>query len=377
MKQRVNKNITVFSPFLNPVGVKRATFGLAKVFSQNYYNVNLLSVHREWEGLKLEENMKIIYLSTIFKRMPTKGFLIFRLVSLIIGFRTVFSLASYLKSNRTEILFVSMMPTIAWLALKFSGKSKEINFVISLQGFPRENIFRRVIWRKIFNASKDVIAESEGLMKKVIKMTGISKNVNFIYNPHFENQDEIRNKSEFVKLDYKYILGLGRLTKQKNFSMLIEAFNLIDHSNGLKLIIIGDGEEKSKLKNLVNKLKINSNVLFLGKIEDPFGYIENSEILVIPSLWEGLPRVAIEAQALKTPIISACKEGGLEEILMNGHAGIIVENHDVNEMKNSIEKYLKNPKIALSHSELGLKNISRFSLETSAKKYLTKFSNYF
>ena len=76
-------------------------------------------------------------------------------------------------------------------------------------------------------------------------------------------------------------------------------------------------------------------------------------------------------------IISACKEGGLEEILMNGHAGIIVENHDVNEMKNSIEKYLKNPKIALSHSELGLKNISRFSLETSAKKYLTKFSNYF
>ena len=53
MKQRVNKNITVFSPFLNPVGVKRATFGLAKVFYQNYYNVNLLSVHREWEGLKL------------------------------------------------------------------------------------------------------------------------------------------------------------------------------------------------------------------------------------------------------------------------------------------------------------------------------------
>ena len=46
-------------------------------------------------------------------------------------------------------------------------------------------------------------------------------------------------------------------------------------------------------------------------------------------------------------------------------------------MKNSIEKYLQNPKMALSHSELGFNNIERFALETSAKEYLTKFSNYF
>lgn len=377
MKEKLNKNITIFSPFLNPVGVKRATFGLAKEFSQNSYDVNLLSVHKEWEGLKLSENMKKTYLSTSFKRMPTKGFLIFRLVSLLIAIRTFFSLRSFLKSNQTEILFVSMMPTIAWLALKFSGKSKIIHLVISLQGFPRDNIFRRIMWRKIFNHSKDVVAESEGLMKKVIKMTGVSKNVNYIYNPHFETQNEIKSKSEFVTPKFKYILGLGRLTKQKNFPLLIKAFSLIDNANGLKLIIIGNGEEKSKLKKIVNKMKINSEVLFLGNLEDPLGYLENAEFLVIPSLWEGLPRVAIEAQALKTPIISACEEGGLGEILMNGEAGLITKNNDVNEMKNSIEKYLQNPQMALSHSELGFNNIGRFALETSAKEYLTKFSNYF
>ena len=233
------------------------------------------------------------------------------------------------------------------------------------------------MWRKIFNHSKDVVAESEGLMKKVIKMTGVSKNVNYIYNPHFETQNEIKSKSEFVTPNFKYILGLGRLTKQKNFSLLIKAFSLIDNANELKLIIIGNGEEKSKLKKIVNKMKINSEVLFLGNLEDPLGYLENAEFLVIPSLWEGLPRVAIEAQALKTPIISACEEGGLSEILMNGKAGIITKNNDVNEMKNSIEKYLQNPKMALSHSELGFNNIERFALETSAKEYLTKFSNYF
>ena len=92
---------------------------------------------------------------------------------------------------------------------------------------------------------------------------------------------------------------------------------------------------------------------------------------------ESFGRVAIEAQALKTPIISACEEGGLGEILMNGEAGLITKNDDVNEMKNSIEKYLQNPEMALSHSELGFNNIGRFALETSAKEYLTKFSNYF
>ena len=62
---------------------------------------------------------------------------------------------------------------------------------------------------------------------------------------------------------------------------------------------------------------------------------------------------------------------------MNGEAGIITKNNDVNEMKNSIEKYLQNPEMALSHSKLGFNNIGRFALETSAKEYLTKFSNYF
>ena len=52
----------------------------------------------------------------------------------------------------------------------------------------------------IFNDSKDIIAESEGLMKKVIKMTGISRNVNFIYNPHFETQNEIKLAAKIKKI---------------------------------------------------------------------------------------------------------------------------------------------------------------------------------
>ena len=112
------RKIAVFSPFLNPVGVIRATFALGQEFSKNGYDVDMLSVHREWEGLEFLNNMKLTYLSTKFKDVPTKGYFVFRAISFLLALRTLFTLSSYLSSKSPNILFVSMMPTLAWCCLK-------------------------------------------------------------------------------------------------------------------------------------------------------------------------------------------------------------------------------------------------------------------
>ena len=65
MKKNSLNKIAVFSPFLNPVGVKRATFGLSKKFSENGYDVDLLSIHKEWDDLDFNQNMNLIYLSCL------------------------------------------------------------------------------------------------------------------------------------------------------------------------------------------------------------------------------------------------------------------------------------------------------------------------
>ena len=57
----INK-IAIFSPFLNPVGVKEATFGLSKKFSENNFSVDLLSVHKEWEDMEFTQNMNLVHL---------------------------------------------------------------------------------------------------------------------------------------------------------------------------------------------------------------------------------------------------------------------------------------------------------------------------
>ncbi len=371
-----NKKIAIFSPFLNPVGVKKATFGLAKEFSKKNYLVEMLSVHKEWEGLKLVTNMKLIKLSKVFNSLPTEGFFIFRLISALVALRTLFTLSSYIRSSKPNILFVSMMPTLAFISLLISGQKSKVKLIISIQGYPRDNFIRSILWKIVFNRADMVITESENLKQKIKDMTGVSKNLKFIYNPHFERQDEIVPDLDFKKPIFKYILGIGRLTQQKNFSLLLNSFNILDEFSGLNLIIIGDGEQRKFLERMSKKLNISERVHFLGNIQNPLGYINEAEMLVITSLWEGLPRVAIEAQALKTPIISACSDGGLSEILMDGSAGILSKENDIYELKKSIEKYLIDKKLSEFHAEHGFNNIDRFSLKNSAKEYLKELERY-
>ena len=380
MKKSSLNKIAVFSPFLNPVGVKRATFGLSKKFSENGYEVDLLSIHKEWDDLDFNQNMNLIYLSKLFKNFPTKGYLIFRIVSILVSLRTVFALSKYLKNNNPDILFVSMMPLVAWLGLKLSGKP-DIKFIISIQGHPRNNLFRRVAWKNVFKSADRVIAESKSLQNLIFEMTNSYKNLSYIYNPHFEKQDEFKIESKNMNEFGNYIIGVGRLTKQKNFSLLINAFSKINFIKDTKLIIVGDGEERKYLNKLIKKLdkesrdkELSSRIIFTGEVQEPLGYIRNAKMIVIPSLWEGLPRVAIEAQALKTPIISSCNEGGLGEILLDGNAGILTIPDDVDDLVNAITLYENDESLASKNAQEGFKNIDRFSLRSSSNKYLKIFS---
>ena len=354
MNSSNKKLISVFAPFLNPV-----------------FRINM----SHSIPLDLLENMRLIRLSSIFNNFPTTGYVKFRLVSFLIGVRTIFTISSYLKKNKPGILFVSMMPIVAWIGLKISGQRPSTKLVISVQGFPINNFFRRFLWRMVFKDSQDVIAESESLKSKLENMTGNS-NLNYIYNPHFEEQHDFDANFNNINVEYDFILGLGRLTKQKNFKLLIHAFSNLTNIDNLNLLIIGDGEEKADLEKLIEKLDLSSSVKLLGEIKNPLVYIKKAKILIIPSLWEGLPRVAVEAQALRTPIISSCDEGGLGEILMNGDAGQITGKNDPIEMKNAIEKYIQNDDLAKVYADLAFKNLNRFSLSSSAKKYLDIFASY-
>lgn len=116
----------------------------------------------------------------------------------------------------------------------------------------------------------------------------------FIYNENIRNK--LRND---LKINDKFVIGnIGRFAKQKNHEFLIDIFYEIKkYREDSILLLVGDGELKKSIKNKVDKLNLSNDVIFLEPREDINNILQVMDIFVLPSLYEGLPVVAIEAQA--------------------------------------------------------------------------------
>ncbi len=148
------------------------------------------------------------------------------------------------------------------------------------------------------------------------------------------------------------IIGIGRLTQQKNFLLLIRAFKkiLIKYPD-YYLILLGEGEQKKLLIEETKKLEIRNRILFLGYQENVYKYLLNSDCFILTSLWEDPGFVILEAALSNTLIISSNCPNGPSEILSNGQNGFLFQNNNLldllskfDEFKNSTEDELNKKK---------------------------------
>ena len=116
--------------------------------------------------------------------------------------------------------------------------------------------------------------------------------------------------------------------------MIKEFENFSKNNPDFNLFILGDGEEKIMLKNLINKKKLNNKVFLLGNIKNVFSYILNADLFVLSSLWEDPGFVLIEAGLGNLFVISSNCPNGPKEILNEGKNGLLFEN----DKKGALEK---------------------------------------
>jgi glycosyltransferase involved in cell wall biosynthesis len=137
----------------------------------------------------------------------------------------------------------------------------------------------------------------------------------------------------------KYLISIGRLTHQKNFSLLISSFYEIKKIfKEYKLIILGDGEQKKKLQLLINNLKLDSDVFLLGYQKNIFKYLSISECLICTSLWEDPGFIIIEAGILNKIIISSnCLSGPKE--LLDSNNGYLFNNNSKSSLVQEFINY--------------------------------------
>jgi len=140
------------------------------------------------------------------------------------------------------------------------------------------------------------------------------------------------------------VLGVGRISPQKDFETLIEAVNIVNRSTSVKLILLGEGKKRSLIETLVEKRGLAGRVQLMGHVDGVGGWLARADLLVSSSLWEGSPGVIIEAFEAGTPVVATACPGGSVELLECATGGILVPMRDPAAMAAAIVAMLARPR---------------------------------
>jgi|LGVE01.1.fsa_nt_gb glycosyltransferase involved in cell wall biosynthesis len=175
------------------------------------------------------------------------------------------------------------------------------------------------------------------------------------------------------------IVSVCRLHPIKGLEYAIDAFNLVlAQRAGLEYVIIGDGPLHNSLKEKVEKLGLNKNIIFLGTVEntDVFRYMKEATLFLLPSVIaedgdrDGIPTSLIEAMCLKTPVISS-KISGIPELIDDGIDGFLVEPKNVDQIAKRIDFLLSNKDVRERMGEKARDKVNKmFDTEVNINKLL-------
>ena len=147
-------------------------------------------------------------------------------------------------------------------------------------------------------------------------------NAHCIYNPLNKNEiikkSKIKTKKYFESKNKLKILNIGRFVDQKDQMTFLKALNKIQNKIEFEARIMGRGIKENELQNFINENNLKSKVKLIKFSKNPYPIIQQTEILILSSKYEGLPNILLEAQALKRFIISSNCPTGPREILLNG-----------------------------------------------------------
>lgn len=197
------------------------------------------------------------------------------------------------------------------------------------------------------------------------------KNIPMVYNG-------IDMTKYFPKKDYSLhnegtIVHIGRFNAQKNHSMLIMAFKMVtEHYPNAKLLLVGDGELKQTVMNLVEDYHMNKNIIFMGLRDDISDILFNSDIFVLPSNYEGMPMTIIEAMSTGLPII-ATRVGGIPDMISD-KSGILIDN-DYKELASKIILLLSDERLREKIGYIAEEESKNFSSYAMAKKYISLYGD--
>jgi glycosyltransferase involved in cell wall biosynthesis len=290
----------------------------------------------------------------------------------------IFSFAQFVKVNKFDCVINNNI-YVNVDRIYFESKIAA-NYYVNFHNSPKEVFCRPefttfLSLRTIFSRSK-LLSVSEGISKELNGIAGFEQHhVQTIYNPFCFEELEWHASGDSEKLPEEFIVTVSTLTERKRVERAIKAFKqILQFKRQLKLVILGDGHLRLLLQQLVKKLQIEKDVIFVGFQKNPYVYINNANLLMLTSDSEGLPTVIIESLILGTPVVSTDCPTGPNEIL-NGWGSECLVNISDEVSEDRIIGDLATKSLAILQKNLTKQNIKdsgslfRFEENTIAQKW--------
>jgi glycosyltransferase involved in cell wall biosynthesis len=270
-------------------------------------------------------------------------------------------LTRYLRQNQPDALIASKDRgnRVAIAARRKSGLSLPVavrfdtTISAAFEGKSRLKKWLRLApMKRIYPQADVVIAVSEGVRQDAAKLTGLpAERIERLPYPvvtdQLYQQAQAPTDHPWLQSDRPraepVILGVGRLTRQKDFPTLIEAFARLRQQQPAKLIILGDGEQRAALQQQIEARGLSADVDLPGFATNPYPIMSRADLFVLSSRWEGSPIVLTEALALGTPAVSTDCPSGPQETLDAGRVGPLVAMGDAAGLAEAMSQTLAQP----------------------------------
>lgn len=285
--------------------------------------------------------------------------------------RGVIKLIKLIKRKNYNIIHVHLFPADIFVAIASLFLSKNIKWI-----FSEHNVYNR---RRTFKIFKVLDNFTYSRYSKIICVSKQVESTLFSWMPFVKEKTKIIPnavpipkllKSSFFKT-YD-ILFVGGLTQAKGVDILLKAVKILKnkYSKNLKTAIVGDGPLRENLNSLAAQLRIDEEVKFLGIRKDIDKLMESSNIFVLPSRWEGLPMVILEAMSRRMSII-ATTVGGIPEVIENEKEGILISPGDPQALAQAINELLENEELQEKLSQTAYKKVrENYSIEAYSANML-------
>lgn len=334
------RNIIIITPSLSGGGAEKVATNIANLFHRNGYLVTIVSIYKKNKvSYKVDKNINQLYLNK--KRLSS----------------SILNLRKILNQSNTSIVISFLTITNICVSLSRIFRKRKHLYIYTQHEIPSKTYNKKFnlnysflipfLMKLTYKYADKIICVSYGLEKEMAKLfkNKINNKITTIYN--LINNDNISLKSinNLYNQDNKLnLLSIGRLVLSKDFETIISAVNLIKNKINISLNIVGEGKEKNKLLELINKNKLENICKIYDFVEDLYPFYTEANIYISASLHESFGNTLIEAMHHNLLIISTDCPYGPKEILQNGYLGELIKIKAPQELANAIIKTSKKNK---------------------------------